>query len=198
MKMYTIYKLTSPSNKVYIGWTSRPLKKRLQDHMSEVRRGYQRPIQKALRKYPLEQWIQEVLIETTDYSASLSDEVKYISEHDSTDPSKGYNISTGGEHGAIGVKRSDEYKANMREAKKAQVWRSTPEHGAKISAALKGHPPSERQKQATIAARAKIYNVQFPDGSIHEVYNLNEFAKQHGLREPNLRTSSSKGYRLAK
>lgn len=198
MKTYTIYKLTSPSNKTYIGWTSRPLKKRLQDHMSEVRRGFDRPIQKALRKYPLEQWTQEVLLETMDYDESLASEVNYIKNFNTTNPDKGYNISIGGEYGATGVKRSDEYKANMREAKKNSAWRSTPEHGAKISAALKGHPPSDKQKEATRLARAKTYMVQFPDGSVHEVYNLLEFAKQHGLREPNLRTSSSKGYRLAK
>lgn len=198
MKTYTVYKLTSPSGKIYVGWTSRPLKKRLQDHISEVRRGYQRPIQKALRKYPLEEWVQEVLLETVDYGESLAAEVDHIEKFNTTNPDVGYNISTGGEYGATGVKRSDEYKAKMRESKRRSTWRSTPEHGAKISAALKGHPPSDKQKEATRKARAKTYNVQFPDGSVHRVYNLNEFARQYGLREPNLRTSSSKGYRLAK
>lgn len=198
MKTYTVYKLTSPSGKIYVGWTSRKLKKRLQDHMSEVRRGYQRPIQKALRKYPIDQWTQEVVLETVDYNESLKTEVESINKFNTTDPEKGYNISTGGEYGATGVKRSEENKQKIREGKKRSTWRSTPEHGAKISAALKGHPPSDKQKEATRKARAKTYKVQFPDGSVHEVYNLNQFAKQHGLREPNLRTSSSKGYRLAK
>jgi hypothetical protein len=166
--------------------------------MSEVRRGYQRPIQKALRKYPLEQWTQEVLLETMDYNESLKTEMESIDKFNTTNPEKGYNVSTGGECGATGVKRSEEYKTKMRQSKKNSTWRSTPEHGAKISAALKGHPPSDKQKEATRKARAKTYKVQFPDGSIHEVHNLNQFAKQHGLREPNLRTSSSKGYRLAK
>lgn len=198
MKTYTVYKLTSPSNKTYVGWTSRPLKKRLQDHMSEVRRGFQRPIQKAFRKYPLDQWTQEVIIETTNYQDSLDKEIECIGLFETTNPDKGYNISTGGECGAIGVKRSDEYKAKMRESKKAQIWRSTPEHGAKISAALKGHPPSDKQKQATRQARAKMFKVQFPDGSIHDVYNLSEFAKERGLQVSNLHRTSSKGYRLAK
>ena len=198
MKTYTVYKLISPSGKIYVGWTGRPLKKRLQDHMSEVRRGYQRPIQKALRKYPLEQWQQEVLLETIDYRQSILTEVESIKKYNTTDPSIGYNISTGGEYGATGVRRTEENKQKIREGKKRSTWRSTPEHGAKISAALRGHPPSDKQKEATRKARAKTYNVQFPDGSIHQVYNLNEFAKRHGLREPNLRTSSSRGYRLAK
>jgi group I intron endonuclease len=198
MKIYKVYKLTSPSNKVYIGWTGRTLKKRLHDHLSEVRRGYQRPIQNALRKYPLEQWKQEVLIETTEYEYSLRCEIQSISLYDSTNPEKGYNLSTGGGKGAHGVTRSDEYKSKMRESKKRQVWRSTPEHGAKISAALKGHPPSEKQKTATIKARAKTYIVVFPDQSKHEIYNLNAFCKQNNLSESNLRTSSSKGYRLDK
>ena len=125
MKTYIVYKLTSPSNKTYIGWTSRPLKKRLQDHMSEVRRGFDRPIQKALRKYPLEQWTQEVLLETMDYDESLATEVNYIKNFNTTDPNNGYNISSGGEYGASGVKRSEEYKTKMREAKKKSIWRST-------------------------------------------------------------------------
>ena len=166
--------------------------------MSEVRRGYQRPIQKAFRKYPLDQWLQEVIVETTDYQDSLEKEVMCIQLFEATNPEKGYNISSGGEYGATGVRRSDEYKSKMREAKKLSAWRSTPEHGAKISAALKGHPPSEKQKQATVAARAKTYNVRFPDGSVQEVYNLTAFSRERGLSESNLRTSSSKGYRLAK
>lgn len=198
MKTYTVYKLTSPSGKIYVGWTGRQLKKRLQDHMSEVRRGYQRPIQKALRKYPLDQWQQEILLETVDYKQSILTEVESIKKHNTTDPSIGYNISTGGEYGATGVKRSDEYKSKMRDAKKKQVWRSTPEHGAKISAALKGHPPSDKQKEATRKARAKTYNVQFPDGSTHQVYNLNAFCNERNLSPGNLMNSSSKGYRLAK
>lgn len=198
MKTYTVYKLTSPSGKIYIGWTSRKLKKRLQDHMSEVRRGYQRPIQKAFRKYPLEEWQQEVLLETTDYEQSLVVEIESIKRFNTTDSSIGYNISTGGEYGASGVRRTEENKQKIREGKKRSLWRSTPEHGAKISAALRGHPPSDKQKEATRKARAKTYNVQFPDGSVHIVYNLNDFAKQQGLSESNLRTSSSKGYRLAK
>lgn len=198
MKTYTIYKLTSPSGKMYVGWTSRLLKKRIQDHMSEVRRGYQRPIQKALRKYPLEQWRQEILLETTDYELSIKTEVETIKQLNTNNPDKGYNISTGGEYGATGVKRTEENKQKIREGKKRSTWRSTPEHGAKISAALKGHPPSNKQKEATRLARAKNYRVQFPDGSVHDVYNLNTFAKDRGLSESNLRTSSSRGYRLAK
>lgn len=198
MKTYTVYKLTSPSGKIYIGWTSRKLKKRLRDHISEVRRGYQRPIQNAFRKYPLEQWTQEVLLETTDYHESLASEVNYIGKFNTTDPDKGYNLSVGGQSGATGIRRSEEYKANMRKAKKTSVWRSTPEHGAKISAALMGHPPSDKQKQATIVARAKTYNVQFPDGSTHEIYNLNAFCKEQGLCPGNLMRSSSRGYRLSK
>ena len=166
--------------------------------MSEVRRGFDRPIQKALRKYPLEQWTQEVLLETTDYDESLASEVNYIKNFNTTDPNNGYNISSGGEYGASGVKRSEEYKAKMREAKKKSVWRSTPEHGAKISAALKGHPPSDKQKEATRSARAKSFDVRFPDGTVHHINNLSQFAKERGLCVSNLHYSSSKGYRLAK
>jgi len=198
MKIYTVYKLISPSNKIYIGWTSRPLKKRLQDHMSEVRRGFQRPIQKALRKYPLDSWQQEILLQSESYEHSLTAEMDNIALYETTNPLKGYNLSSGGQHGASGVIRTEKNKESIRQGKKRSTWRSTPEHGAKIGAALKGHPPSEKQKQATIKARAKTYVVVFPDGSIHNVYNLNAFCKQRNISESNLRTSSSKGYRLHK
>lgn len=196
MKRYTVYKITSPSGKSYIGWTGRPLKKRLQDHQSETNRGFNRPIHKALRKYPLNEWTQEILLDTSDYNISIETEKQLIEDLDLTNRSKGYNLSTGGEHGATGVTRSEENKAKIREGKRNSNWKSTPEHGAKISAALKGHPPSNKQKEATRKAKAKHYKVQFPDGSVHEVYNLLAFAEERGLRESNLRTSSSKGYRL--
>jgi hypothetical protein len=198
MKTYTVYKLTSPSGKVYVGWTGRPLKKRMQDHLSEMRRGFTRPIQHALRKYPLETRQQDIILETTDYQQSIVTEVDTIRMLDSTNPNKGYNLSSGGQYGASGVIRTDKNKESIRQGKKRSTWRSTPEHGAKISAALKGHPPSDKQKQATIKARAKTYNVRFPDGHVEEVYNLHAFCKQRGLCSGNLSSSSSKGFRLHK
>jgi hypothetical protein len=61
-----------------------------------------------------------------------------------------------------------------------------------------GHPPSDKQKEATRKARAKTYNVRFPDGHVEEVYNLSAFCEVKGLCQGNLSTSSSKGYRLDK
>lgn len=59
---YTVYKLTSPSEKVYIGITSQPIKKRWKNG-----NGYKRcpAMNKAITKYGWENIKKEILLENT-------------------------------------------------------------------------------------------------------------------------------------
>lgn len=98
--MIGIYKITNKlNNKVYIGqsvnisyrWTAhrcRPFNKNSNQ--------YNNPLYKAIRKYGIENFQFEVLEECL--KSELNDKEKYyISLFKSTDPKKGYNLTTGGQ-----------------------------------------------------------------------------------------------------
>lgn len=111
-KLYTIYRLISPSGKCYIGFTSATLAKRWDSHWYSWNRwitGKQSGCPKlysAFKKYSKDKWKHEVLYETSCKSAAIAAEEQYIASFNTT--VCGYNSSTGGEHGALGSKRSAE------------------------------------------------------------------------------------------
>jgi group I intron endonuclease len=98
MKKFTIYKITNLINdKIYIGQTSRPIKKRLSAHINSANHGSGYAIHKAIRKYGSENFdIQEI-----DFAESKEEmnekERFYVTEHKSNDPRVGYNMTVGGD-----------------------------------------------------------------------------------------------------
>jgi len=90
MKTHYIYKLTSPSGKVYIGRAVH-FKKRMATHKHTAKSGVKRPLYEAIRKYGWESFTKEI-IDTADSNQLAYDlELKYIMEYNST--IKGYNVS---------------------------------------------------------------------------------------------------------
>ena len=93
--MYSIYKVTSPSGKSYVGLTKNPVKERWAQHVKRAfheRRKH--PFYQAIRKYGPDKF----KIETIDYALSKSEaqqlEQLYIAE---MAPNLKYNLSKGGE-----------------------------------------------------------------------------------------------------
>lgn len=103
--MYTVYKHTSPSNKVYIGITSRNAKERWNSGY-----GYSTNVHfwKAIQKYGWDSIKHEIIATDLSKDDACALEIALIAKYDSTNPDKGYNHSTGGDCGATGVKLSDE------------------------------------------------------------------------------------------
>jgi len=190
--MHTIYRLTSPSGKVYIGYTSRSMRQRLNDHRAAAKRKIS-IIHKAITKYPLDSWKVEVLLETNDRDLAFVTEIRMIEQHDSTNPDHGYNHSTGGELGPTGCVRSPETRALIGAANKGRAkpvgW------GANHSEMLKGRPRPQSQKDAVSKALAKTYTVTYPCGKIETVTNLRAFCKLHRLSQGSITTTGkTKGY----
>ena len=106
--MGLIYKLTTPSGKIYIGQTTRTLEQRYKEHCS----GYEKTIIcKAIQKYGSDNISKEILFEGND--EELDEKEKYFIElFDSMEPN-GYNIRSGGSNG----KHSELSKQRMREKK---------------------------------------------------------------------------------
>lgn len=130
---YTVYKLTSPSNKVYIGITSQSVKKRWKNG-----NGYKRcpAMNKAITKYGWENFTKEILLENTTESEAKSLETLLIKVHMSNDSRYGYNITEGGE-GTTGIKMSEEMKEHLRQINLGK--HHSEETKRKMSAAHKGN-----------------------------------------------------------
>ena len=90
---YTIYKHTSPSNKVYIGMTKQnPLKRWLNGHGYKSNPYFWR----AIEKYNWNNFQHEIIAENLTKSEAEKLEIKLISQYRSNEPEYGYNIDNGG------------------------------------------------------------------------------------------------------
>lgn len=95
---YFIYRLTSPSGKVYIG-LSINVRARWGSHQRRARETDRaHPLYAALRKYGAEQFKVETLCAVEDADAAKAAEVEEIARHQSTVRRFGYNISPGGDY----------------------------------------------------------------------------------------------------
>lgn len=97
---YCVYKHTAPNGKVYIGITCQKPSARWSGG-----EGYKRnPLfYRAIQKYGWVNFKHEILFDGLTKEAACDMEIALIKSHDSTNPQKGYNNSTGGECGTAGL-----------------------------------------------------------------------------------------------
>lgn len=125
---YCVYKHTSPSGKVYIGLTCQnPLARWKEGE------GYKRNtlFYRAIMKYGWSNFKHEILFDGMTKAEACDMEIALIKSHDSTNPQKGYNNSTGGESGTAGI----------------TPWNKG------LPSPQRGVPLSEEHRQRIIAAR---------------------------------------------
>lgn len=143
---YTVYKHTSPSGKVYVGITSRPVKSRWENG-----KGYKRNVvfTNAIRKYGWDNIKHEIMLENVSQSEAFYAEkylIKWYKLHKIS-----YNVTDGGE-GTLGVAAwnkgipcSDETKKKIGDANRGcnSAWwhrEFSKEHKRHISESKKGIP----------------------------------------------------------
>lgn len=154
---YCVYKHTSPSGKVYIGYTGKnpPSERWRKDGI-----GYSNKkatiFYKAILKYGWENFTTEILKDNLTLKEALELEKYYIDLYNSTNNSFGYNQTKGGIGGIGGSKKgrimSDSFKQKRREA---TVGEKNPNYGKecsdktklKISNANKGRTLNEEQRK---------------------------------------------------
>ena len=141
-KKWCVYIHTSPSNKAYIGITSKDVKDRWGVN------GWRYKTQnehfwRAICKYGWENFEHNILFENLTKEMACKIEILLIALFDTQNPECGYNISPGGDLGFTGCKLSDEAKQKISEANKGRlVGEKNPMYG--IS-------PQERMDDITYA-----------------------------------------------
>lgn len=165
--MYTVYKLTSPSGRVYIGFTKNSLNVRWSGHKSnwkiwqnsnKQRQASCTKLFYAFNKYHPDTWTKEVVFTSENKDAALAVEIEQITQCNSVED--GYNLSTGGECGASGATRSPEDRKKRSESRKryyeseegklwlaklAEINRSRPKKLKPVKQRFKGTEEHRRQ-----------------------------------------------------
>lgn len=108
---YTVYKHTSPSNKVYIGITYQEPERRWRSGNGYK---YNKYFTNAIQKYGWDNFQHEILYTGLTKEEAEQKEIELIATYNSTNPSKGYNLDYGGN--SIG-KHTEESKRKMSESK---------------------------------------------------------------------------------
>jgi group I intron endonuclease len=145
-----LYRLTSPSGKVYIGITKN-VRKRWLEHSHAARCGSKCALHHAIRKYGFESFKKEVLVKS--YFNYIKDlEIKAIEMYSTMIP-HGYNMTAGGD-GTIGYVFTKEDRQRKSLALKGRVF--SDELKRKLSFAHKGKKMPEEQKQKIRATLKSI------------------------------------------
>lgn len=204
-----LYKITNIiNNKCYIGFTSRTVEDRFNDHIKNAKYNHKlgQALYSAMRKYSPENFIIEQIYEGDD---ALEMENEFIQKYNAE-----YNMAPGGSKPPSQKgnrwNHSEETKARMRKPKPP----FTEEHKANISKALKGKKQDpefvkyrtscvkNRSRPFGKTYRAKSYIVTHPDGREESVYNIAQFAREHNLSRPSIcnvckgKRAHTKGYKF--
>lgn len=111
VKYGLIYKATSPSGRCYIGQTTN-LKNRINQHknisFNENCTDFDTKFHKAIRKYGIQNFKWEVILDEIPICLLDDLEIEYIREYNSY--KDGYNSTIGGEKGNLGISLSQETK----------------------------------------------------------------------------------------
>ncbi len=114
------------NNKVYVGQTKN-FNQRKYGHRYAMKKGVERPLYRAMRKYGFENFTFEVLEECTDESINEREQ-HWVVQFDSFNPERGYNLTSGGNQD---TNVSEETKRKLSESLRGKS--KTDEHKRRIS-----------------------------------------------------------------
>lgn len=131
---YVVYCHTNKINgKRYIGITSRKPERRWRNGEGY---SHNHHFYASIQKYGWHNFAHEILYSDLKKEDAWEIEKRLIAEYDTTNEQKGYNIGTGGEHGADGSKRTAEQ--NSRKSQQMKAVMNDPAIVSKISKARQG------------------------------------------------------------
>lgn len=174
--MYKIYVYTFPNGKVYVGKTKTSIEQRAGSN--GCRYGDNTLVGRAIRKYG---WInvkKEILVDNLSESEANKKEREIIRELDATNRLCGYNLTKGGDGGAV-VNRKVSVETRKKIGRKNSValkGRKLPDEvRAKISEATMGHEVSNETRE-----KIRIANI----GKKHSAETRQKIADANRNRSP--------------
>lgn len=165
-----LYKVTSPSGKVYIGITTLTVRRRMTGHKTAARLGSIYPLHAAIRKYGFDKMQVEILNSETNLDALHALEIASIAEFNCMAPN-GYNLTAAGD-GTLNHVVTDNHKVHltscmsarwldldfkaMRSKKASELAKQmSPEHRAALNAGASkywSNPENHARRTAHVAA----------------------------------------------
>ena len=152
---YSVYKLTAPNGKVYIGITSRDPKRRWNAGNGYK---YNKHFYDAIQKYGWKNIKKEVLYSDISQEDAYTLEKELILKYRSNEREYGYNKSFGGESTVKGLHWSVPKESVERRAAKMRGRKLTEEHRKKLSDSHKGQIPHKKGIAIPEETRLKISN----------------------------------------
>ncbi len=160
--MYKIYKYTFPNGKVYVGKTKTSIEQRAGSN--GCRYGDNTLVGRAIRKYG---WInvkKEILLDNLSESAANKKERELIRELDANNRLCGYNLTKGGDGGAVVhriVSKETREKIGRKNSVALKGRKLPDEVKIKISKANLGHEVSEETREKIrVANTGKTHSVE--------------------------------------
>lgn len=138
-----IYKITSPTGKIYIGQTSRTLKKRKSDHYKDYKRECRTcPLYEDMIKYGFNNFKFETIQDNISSQTELDEAERYwISFYNACNLNIGYNQDSGGKSGGT---KSDLTKAKIGETSK-EKWNNKETAAKMLNGLRKGTETTKRR-----------------------------------------------------
>lgn len=156
---YSVYKLTAPNQKIYIGITSRDPKKRWNNGYGYIQNKH---FYNAIQKYGWGNIKKEILYCGLSEEEAYSIEIKLISDLRTNESKFGYNKSFGGEKTVKGLHWKRTKESIQKSAEKRKGRKATEETKQKLSESLKkyykNHDSYIKGKSLSEETKIKISN----------------------------------------
>lgn len=148
--MYSVYKHVCPNGKVYIGITSTKVKYRWGKNGSNY--SGNKLFYRAIMKYGWDNITHEILYSDLTKEDACEKEIELIALYKSNDPKFGYNLSSGGELSAKGVRLSYETRKKMSRSHEGKTFPDRSKPVTNITTGEMFH---------SICAAAKYYGLSY-------------------------------------
>jgi group I intron endonuclease len=152
MKTHYIYKLTSPSGKVYIGRAVH-FKKRMTTHKYTAKSGVKRPLYEAIRKHGWENFTKEIIDTAETNETAYALELFYITEYDSIN--NGYNVSINTRDGG------SKWEGREHTAEYQQLVNTSRQNRTGVGNGMYGKQHTEESKDLQKAAAVGRYSLDW-------------------------------------
>jgi len=155
MSYGSIYKISFPNGKHYIGLNTTSLEQRTKQHKQSAKSGSSKYLYNSIRKYNMVDNLELIEIDTADTKDELCEkEIQYIQEYNSYYMNgNGYNMTYGGE-GVNGYVYTEEDRQQISEAQKTR-YKNNPDAGKEQSERLRRHYENNPEARQQISEAQK-------------------------------------------